>query len=86
MVLPDGSRPQLPRYGKLTLTNPRFIVESGGGGGFGDPFERPPADVLLDVAGEIVSRSAAEQVYGVVITQEGTVDEAATRTRRAQRS
>jgi N-methylhydantoinase B len=86
VVLPDGSRPQLPRYGKLTLTNPRFIVESGGGGGFGDPFERPPADVLLDVAGEIVSRSAAEQVYGVVITQEGTVDEAATRTRRAQRS
>ena len=49
----------------------------GGGGGFGDPFERDPALVLADVAAGLVSPARARDVYGVAI-EGGAVDEAAT--------
>jgi len=62
----------------------------GGGGGWGDPFEREPAAVLDDVLDELVSIGAAERDYGVVFTgsaDDGTlaVDEAATHARRSAR-
>jgi N-methylhydantoinase B len=78
----DGGRPELPRYGKLTLDNPRFEILSGGGGGFGDPFQRPIAAVVIDVMGGIVSSGAAEKFYGVVVADDGTVDEVQTLARR----
>src|SRR5256885_13004922 len=40
----------------------------GGGGGWGDPLERPPAKVLDDVLDEYVSVEAARRSYGVVLT------------------
>jgi N-methylhydantoinase B len=60
-------------------------IETGGGGGFGHPFEREPARVLGDVRGGFVSRENAEAHYGVVLTRDGAVDEAATRTLRTNR-
>lgn len=48
-----------------------------GGGGHGNPFERDPARVVEDVAGDYVSVTAAQDLYGVVIV-DGEVDEAAT--------
>jgi N-methylhydantoinase B len=55
----------------------------GGGGGFGDPLERPASSVLDDVLDEYVSVEGAKRDYGVVIkgTPEDynlSVDEAAT--------
>jgi N-methylhydantoinase B len=52
-----------------------FHVEQGrqisffnsGGGGFGDPLERPPEWVLADVEDEILSVDAAERDYGVLV-------------------
>jgi N-methylhydantoinase B len=40
---------------------------SGGGGGFGHPFQRDAAKVAEDVREGYVSRQAAEQLYGVVL-------------------
>ena len=44
-----------------------FIVNSGGGGGFGPPLERPAGTVLDDVRQGYVSAAAARTLYGVVV-------------------
>ena len=54
-----------------------------GGGGYGDPLDRPPEAVLADVVEGWVSAAAATELYGVVLTADDgvgpRVDEAATR-------
>jgi N-methylhydantoinase B len=40
---------------------------TGGGGGYGDPFEREPELVARDVRNGFVSVAAAEREYGVVV-------------------
>ncbi len=45
----------------------------GGGGGWGDPFERDPEKVLEDVLDEMVSVESAERDYGVSF--EGSLEE-----------
>ncbi len=67
----------------------RINFDYGGGGGWGDPLERPPAAVLDDVLDEYVSIEGARRDYGVVLVgslEELTleVDEAATEARRAE--
>jgi N-methylhydantoinase B len=58
-----------------------LLMESSGGGGFGDPLEREPARVAADLAEGYVTPAAAEAVYGVVLVG-GVVDAAATAARR----
>ncbi|MBX6372949.1 MAG: hydantoinase B/oxoprolinase family protein [Acetobacteraceae bacterium] len=61
-------------------------LETGGGGGWGHPFDREPERVLADVRGGFVSRESAERDYGVILTADGrAVDAEATRRRRADR-
>lgn len=60
----------------------RLIVEMPGGGGYGNPMTRDPAAVADDVRLGLVSAAAAERDYGVVLTESGAVDEAATSARR----
>ena len=45
----------------------RFTRPTAGGGGFGDPLERDPEQVLEDVIDDYVSVKRAERDYGVVI-------------------
>ena len=52
------------------------------GGGWGDPLERDPEKVRADVLDELVSVERAVSVYGVVLTDDLEVDEAATEKRR----
>jgi N-methylhydantoinase B len=59
-----------------------LLMESSGGGGFGDPLERDPARVAADVGEGYVTSAAAEAIYGVVL-REGAPDAAATAARRA---
>jgi N-methylhydantoinase B len=61
-----------------------LLIETGGGGGHGHPFDRPAEAVLADVAGGFVSQAAAARDYGVVI-RDAAVDQAATAMRRADR-
>ena len=67
----------------------KINFDYGGGGGWGDPLQRPAARVLDDVLDEYVSVEGARRDYGVVLTgslEELTleVDEAATEDRRAE--
>jgi N-methylhydantoinase B len=43
-----------------------LLIETGGGGGHGHPFDRPADDVVADVEGGFVSVEAAARDYGVV--------------------
>ncbi|MBU2091107.1 MAG: hydantoinase B/oxoprolinase family protein [Alphaproteobacteria bacterium] len=61
-----------------------LILEMPGGGGFGRAHDRPAEEVAADVLAGFVSREAAERDYGVVLNDNDSVDEAATRQRRAQ--
>ena len=42
----------------------RFLLQSAGGGGYGDPRERDAASVAADVAEGYVTREAAKEIYG----------------------
>lgn len=71
-ILENGrEREDLPIYGKRSFHRPRFIVSSGGGGGWGDPLNRDPLAVLEDVRGDIVSIDAARDIYGVAMSDDG---------------
>jgi N-methylhydantoinase B len=45
----------------------QILFFHSGGGGFGDPFERPPEWVLEDVENDVLSIEAAARDYGVVV-------------------
>jgi N-methylhydantoinase B len=60
-------------------------IETGGGGGYGHPYDREPSRVAADIRGGFVSAASAEADYGVVLRHDLTVDDAATRRRREQR-
>jgi N-methylhydantoinase B len=57
--------------------NDMVIMRSSGGGGYGDPLERPVEQVREDVLAGIVSRERARAGYGVVLGVDDTVDAAA---------
>ena len=59
-------------------------VQTPGGGGYGDPLERDPEDVLEDVRDGKISAAKAEGAYGVVV-DDGALDRAATERCRAAR-
>jgi N-methylhydantoinase B len=52
---------------------------SGGGGGYGDPYEREPDRVLNDYVNEYISQEHAQKEYGVVIAESGNIDYEATK-------
>jgi len=60
----------------------RLKIGTQGGGGYGDPLERPAGHVADDVANGFVSAATATQAYGVVFDGAGAVDETATKARR----
>jgi len=52
-----------------------YFQQAGGGGGWGDPKQRPAEKVLRDVRNGVVSSAQAREVYGVVVdTGNWTVD------------
>ena len=51
-------------------TDDAWRVSSGGGGGYGSPFDRPVEKVREDVYQGYVSVKAAAELYGVVIDPE----------------
>ena len=85
-VLNPGT-PEERNIGKIDILQVGLgdVIRMGtqGGGGYGDPLERPVEKVLSDVLDGYVSRDSAERSYGVVVTATGGVDEAATAERRA---
>jgi N-methylhydantoinase B len=58
-------------------------VSTPGGGGFGDPLRRAPDRVARDVARGYYTRAQAANSFGVVLSEDGSVDVAATSRLRA---
>src|SRR5581483_5473224 len=84
----DGSIETFPN-GKLSAmrlgAGEAYIIDSGGGGGYGPPWERPAEKVAHDVREGYVSLEKARSEYGVVLDPATfAVDEAATAALRAQ--
>jgi len=55
-----------------------------GGGGYGDPLERDPARVVVDVRRGLCTRDEARRLYRVVLGDDAMVDAAATAAARGQ--
>jgi N-methylhydantoinase B len=84
LVRTDGTEEELPSKveGVPVSAGDKLVFSTAGGGGLGDPLERDPELVATEVRRGLVSREAAEDEYGVVLSA-GEVDEAATEERRA---
>ncbi len=54
-------------------------IRTGGGGGYGDPFERDVEKVARDCNYGYISPEHARERYGVIFDEEGKVDLLATR-------
>jgi N-methylhydantoinase B len=69
IVINPGSQDEIVKGGSYnTLDKDEVLVNNtGGGGGWGDPYERDPALVAQDVRNGFVSFEAARDRYGVVI-------------------
>ena len=61
----------------------RFVCVGPAGGGYGDPRLRDPEMVLADVTDGLITVARAADDYGVVITDDLRIDEAATAQRRS---
>ena len=59
-----------------------LYLRCANGGGYGDPLEREPQSVAQDVVDGLVSREAAESIYGIVFSEGDGVDDAGTREKR----
>jgi len=87
----DGAGPAGPvRVAKVTghpiVEGDRVLMESAGGGGYGDPLHRDPEAVRGDVVAGYVSEDRAREGYGVILDETGkvhTTETAALRERHA---
>ena len=55
-----------------------ILIQGPGGGGYGNPLDRPAAEVQADLASGLLTPTRAREEYGVLLTAVGSVDEAAT--------
>jgi N-methylhydantoinase B len=85
IVRADGERTPVASKanGIAVAAGDSLVFTVWGGGGWGDPLERPAADVARDVRRGLVSVDAARNAYGVEFTDAAmTVDEEETTRRR----
>jgi len=83
VIHPDGRIDTLPS--KITTVlekGSRLISTTPGGGGRGNPLDRPAESVRKDVLDELISRDTALNAYGVVFGADLTIDEEATHRQR----
>lgn len=95
-LLDDGAIPQdrSDIAGEFEVPPPKYQMAQGpddvyfsiwqGGGGFGDPIDREPERVAADVRANYVSTEEAKRTYGVVVDENGGVDEESTAARREE--
>ncbi len=84
----DGAEVDFATPGKVTGVAIRagdvVVMQSAGGGGYGDPLARAPDRVRDDVLAGYVSPDRARLGYGVVLAPGGEVDVAATQAERTR--
>jgi N-methylhydantoinase B len=86
LIRKDGEEIELPSKVRdvPVYDGDRLVFETAGAGGLGNPLERDPESVAKDVRWNLVSREAAEEEYGVVLDDQGGVDEEKTEARREE--
>jgi N-methylhydantoinase B len=69
LIRRDGAIEQLPSKCDLVSVSrgDRLVFITAGGGGVGDPAQRPPAEIVRDVLRGLVSAQAAERAYGISV-------------------
>ena len=85
-VAGGGRRRYISSCGVVNISpGERWVGVSTGGGGFGDPTQRPADQVRRDVRDGFVSAAVASEVFAVVVSDhpDPLLDEAQTATRRA---
>lgn len=83
IVRADGSEHVIPSKQDFELNKgDRLILLTSGGGGMGDPIDRPLAAVFDDVLDNKVSANVAAEVYGLILKADGSPDLAGSEQRR----
>jgi N-methylhydantoinase B len=68
--------PQVSKMVGIKISKGQHLrLETPGGGGYGNPFERDPEAVVVDISRGYISAAAAEQDYGVVLEKDGSVNQ-----------
>jgi N-methylhydantoinase B len=87
-VIRDGGQVRFATPGKVggfsLVKDDVLVLQSAGGGGYGDPLERPVEHVLSDWREGYISAHRCRDRYGVVVGASGEVDAAATEALRRQ--
>jgi N-methylhydantoinase B len=78
-----GQQTEEISWGQFRLSrDDALYVRWNGGGGYGDPLERDQEAVARDLRDGTISNDSAENVYGVVVSADGSADVSATRALR----
>ncbi len=89
LILQTANGEEIPLPSKVAYRSvkpgDRFIAVGATGGGYGDPLQRDPHQVLEDVRDGYYSVAAAARDYGVIITEALQLDGAATAASRRAR-
>jgi len=87
-VIRDGGELRFPTPGKVggfrLVKDDMLVLQSAGGGGYGDPLERPVERVVGDLRDGYISPAACRERYGVVVRDGLEVDSAATASLRRE--
>ena len=87
-VIRDGGELRFPTPGKVggfrLVKDDVLVLQSAGGGGYGDPLERPVERVVGDLRDGYISPAACRERYGVVVRDGLEVDAAATASLRRE--
>ena len=85
VVRADGSEKSLLKVNNLPCRQGAVVTTyTGGGGGYGNPWERDPELVRRDVVAGYVTREGAERDYGIIFGDGLEVDAGATARRREE--
>lgn len=75
-----------PKPGEIDFgSDDVFEWSPQGGGGWGDPLERPPELVIQDLKNGVITPQTATDIYGVVVGADGRVDDSSREKIRAAR-
>jgi len=77
--LPGSKRIRSKVSGVLIRKGDILRVQTAGGGGFGSPLKREPERVQKDFVQKKISRRHAREIYGVVFSRAGKIDQPATK-------
>ena len=66
-VVTENTVNELPSKSRVRLNrNDRLVIETSGGGGWGNPYDRSQEGIVQDIQNELISSERAEKEYGYI--------------------